>query len=167
MNIEVLDDGSSKLAMQFDCGNDGLNNYLREKALGDQKDNSSTTTLILKKYKKRLSIIGFYTLKNTSLMLKADEKLRGYPAIEIVFFAIHKKYQRRGIGSKYLKDIIYKAIQSSNNFSAAKVLILSSLNETAGFYKKFGFCEMNGFLEMLYDECRDTTTPMFLNLSYR
>jgi len=165
VNTLVLNEDSSDLIRTFDCGDEGLNNYLKEQALIDQKNNESTTTLIVKKYRGQRCLLGYYTLKNTSLLLKHDEKLRGYPAIEIVYFAIQREHQHQHIGSIALGKIIYQSYCQSRDFSAIKVIILSSKECAVEFYRKNEFEEMNEYLEMLYDDCRTVTTPMFLTLN--
>jgi len=165
VNTLVLDESCVSLIAQFDCGDEGLNNYLKEKALEDYRRNEATTTLVVKKYRNQLCLLGYYTLKNTSLLFRPDQTLRGYPAIEIMYLAVQKEHQRKGIGSRILRGIIYRAYQLSRNFSAVTVLILSSKNCAAEFYKKNEFRELGEYLDMLYDPCRAETTALFLNLS--
>lgn len=164
MNTLVLDDTNLPLVESFDCGDEGLNNYLRQQAIIDQKRNEATTTLVVKKYRNQLCLLGYYTLKNTALLFRPDDKLRGYPAIEIVNFAIQKEHQRQGIGCTVLRKIIYQVYELSSSFSAVTVIILSSKRSAVEFYKKNAFHEMGEYLEMLHDDCRQQTTPMFLTL---
>lgn len=165
MNSIILDESCLPLTAAFDCGDEGLNNYLRSKALEDSTKNEATTTLVVKKYRSQLCLLGYYTLKNTALLFKPDQNLRGYPAIEIMYLAIDKRFQRQGIGTKVLQRIIYQTIQLSDSFSAVTVLVLSSKNCAAEFYKKNHFRELGPYLDMLYDSCRVETTSLFLNLT--
>jgi len=149
----------------FDCGDDGLNNYLKELALKDQDDRKCTTTLVFSRYRGNISLVGYFTLKNTCLIYKPDEKAKiGLPAVEIVFLAVNKKKQRRGIGSKILKKIIYDTVIYSNTFSAVFAIVLSSLNDAVEFYKNSRFIDTDEYFELMPDECRETTTSLFLNL---
>ncbi len=166
MNTVPLTEENIDLVSGFCCGKEGLDNYLKEQALKDQEDHKATTTLIIKTYKGITSLIGFYTLKNTCILFRSANTVRGYPAIEIVFLAIDKKYQRKGLGSKVLKKIIYKSIEISRSFSAITVLILSSEQDAVGFYKKNRFIDFPYVFEILYDDCRTSTIPLLLNLIY-
>ncbi len=166
MNTVVLDESYAPLIADFDCGDEGLNNYLKEKALEDYRKNEATTTLVVKKYRSQLCLLGYYTLKNTSLLFRPDQTLRGYPAIEIMYLAVQRNHQRKGIGTRILRGIIYRAYQLSREFSAVTVLILSSKKCAAEFYKKNSFQELAPFLDMLYDPCRAETIALFLNLNF-
>lgn len=165
MNTLVLNESCSQLIAAFDCGDEGLNNYLKEKALEDQKKNEATTTLVVRKYRSQLCLLGYYTLKNTALLFKPDHTLRGFPAIEIMYLAVQRDVQRRGIGTRILQRIIYQAFELSRTFSAITVIVLSSKKCAADFYRKNHFRELGEYLDMLYDPCREDTTSLFLNLS--
>jgi hypothetical protein len=81
-----------------------------------------------------------------------------------VYIAVNKEFQRKKYGSQMLRRIIYKSMDYSDSFSAVQVLILSSLKTCVKFYKENLFRNFNDFIEMLHDECRKTTIPLFLNL---
>jgi GNAT superfamily N-acetyltransferase len=164
LNTVLFSEGHLDLVQNFSCGKEGLDNFLKEQAIDDQKEHKSTTTLVIRRYRDKITLIGFYTLKNTSLLFKPDNKLRGYPAIEIVYFAVDKRFQRKGLGSKILKTIIFRAIELSKNFSAVAALVLSSENDVVDFYKKNRFKDFSVFFDLLYDDCREETTSLFLNL---
>ncbi len=166
MNTIPLTEENTDIISHFCCGKEGLDNYLKEVALKDQDHHKATTTLIVKNYRGKTTLIGYYTLKNTCILFRSANTLRGYPAIEIVFLAIDKKYQRKGIGSKILKKIIYKSIEISRSFSAITVLILSSEKDVVGFYKKNRFIDFPDVFEILHDDCRKATIPLLLNLLY-
>lgn len=159
----ISDENRSKLSV-FDCGHEGMNNFLVCQAEKYSNSYDGLTRLLI--HKKTKNVIGYYTLKNTSLIFKPDNKLRGIPAIEIFRLAIDKDFQDQGIGTKVLQKIFFDAYEYTNTFSSAKMIVLYALNneQCLKFYKKLKFIEMEEFFEMLYDECIHNAVPLMVNL---
>lgn len=164
MYREILNRGNLYLIESFDCGDEGLNNYIKEQAIKDQENRLNTTSLVLSQYSKRVSLLGYYTLKNSAITYKASGKPVWFPAIELSFLAINRKYQHAGYGSKVLQKIIYRAINYGKDFSACTGIVLSALETSVNFYINNGFIDCTEIFEMTYDDCRKTTTSMFINL---
>lgn len=160
---ETIDKFDNEYYKDFDCGDEGLNNFLKLKSFKNSNpyDCKGTTTLVTLNGK----LIGYYTLKNTSLLFKADNKLRGIPAIEITYLAIDKEYQRQGYGSTIIQNIIYETFEYSDKFSEVNAIVVSSLKDKIGFYLDNKFVKFTDVFDLPYDSCRDTTEQMFLNMS--
>ncbi|EKS4345273.1 GNAT family N-acetyltransferase [Clostridium botulinum] len=127
----------------FRCKNNFFSIYLKSTALYDRESNLGTTHLFLEedennKGKKR--VIGFYTLKNTSLVFKEDDENTrlGYPAIEISQFATHEDLERTGIGTIMINNII-ATTHELTNISAIKYIVLCSVDDSIEFYEKMEF----------------------------
>lgn len=159
----ISEENRSELSL-FDCGHEGMNNFLVFKAEEYSDLYDGLTKLIIDNKTKK--IIGYYTLKNASLLFKPDDKIRGIPAIEIFRLAIDNKYQDKGIGTEVLKTIFSDAYEYSNTFSSSKMIILYAINseKCINFYKKSKFKDVGEFFEIPYDECRKSTIPLMLNL---
>lgn len=160
---ETIDKFDYEYFCGFDCGDEGLNNFLRLKAnkCSDPTDCRGTTTLVT--YNRAL--VGYYTLKNTSLLFKPDSrKLRGIPAIEITYLAIDKRYQKQGYGSTILQNIIYETFRYSEEFSEVNAIVVSSLKDKVHFYEKNKFVKFTEIFDLPYDSCREVTEQMFLNM---
>lgn len=112
----------------FDCGDEELNNFLKDDALAQQNEKLNVTKLIMCDEK----IIGYTSLLTDTLILKNinDEPLRlkikgklnidsnskGISAVKIGRLAIDKKYSSKGLGTHILRNIIksLKIIAESN-----------------------------------------------------
>lgn len=159
----ISDENRSKLS-EFNCGHEGMNNFLVQKAEEYSNSYDGLTTLLIHNDTKK--VIGYYTLKNTSLLFKPDNKLRGIPALEIFRLAIDKNFQDQGMGTKAVQKIFSDAYEYTNIFSSTKMIVLYALNNERclNFYKRLKFMEMGEFFEMLYDECMHSTIPLMVNL---
>lgn len=112
----------------FDCGDDDLNDFLKNDALAQQNENLNVTKLVMCEGK----ILGHTSLLTDALILKNinDESLklkikgklgvksknRNVPAVKIGRLAIDKKYSCEGLGSHILRNILHslKAIGKNN-----------------------------------------------------
>ncbi|WP_144647324.1 GNAT family N-acetyltransferase [Priestia megaterium] len=100
-----------------------------------------STTLIMLGDK----LIGFYAARVGELEAEDEEvkKLKGetyIPSVELVYFAMHKDYARKGIGTVVIQDLIGDLI-GVNSYAAIRYLFCWSVIkiETMSFYKKNGF----------------------------
>lgn len=148
----------------FDCGHEGLNNLLCDGLMQQLSEMTTHTKVIVNGVNDE--IVGYYSLKNSSLLydLQADKINRGIPAVEIAAFAISRKYQNRGIGSLYLRSIIFNIMEYAGKFSGCRMVLLSSLSECENFYRKNEFDSLHDSFSLIYDDNRDSTIPLYLNL---
>jgi ribosomal protein S18 acetylase RimI-like enzyme len=160
--LDYINNENRQLLKKFDCGHEGLNNFLVEQAEKYGNEKVGTTQLILNEDNREL--IGYFTLRNTALMVTIDDKLRGEPAIEIMMLAIDEKYQNRGIGSDILNYLMMNIYQYSIEFAATKMVVLHSLKRCIGFYEKQEFMRLEWFMQMLYDSCQDNCVSMYYNM---
>jgi ribosomal protein S18 acetylase RimI-like enzyme len=130
----------------FDCGVPALNRYLKEQANQDIRNHYTVMFVALEEQTRK--IIGFYTLSNAGVALDAipaemKAKLPKYPevpAIRIGRLAVDKSVRRHKLGSELLANAINKSM--SNVTTGWAMMIVDAKNEqSAVFYKKFGFME--------------------------
>lgn len=78
------------IVQDFNCGNEVINSYLKEKACDDPQ----TVTFIVKD-KSNNKVICYYSLSCSGLVLDhgTGNKITIYPAVEIKMFAIDENYQ--------------------------------------------------------------------------
>lgn len=109
-------------------------------------------------------IVGYLALVADTLEVEAiDEydKIAGYlyhryPAVKIARLAVHKDYERRGIGKFMLLTTIGKAIAISKEIGC-RYITVDSKPESVGFYEKHGF--------RIVEKYRHSDTPkMYLNM---
>lgn len=150
--IEINRSIDSEKISNFDCGNDGLNSYLKESAKSDSKLGINKTTLF---FNRENELVGYYSLQSAYFQVKEhfDAKLLkeyptddfthrevNFPSIQINNFAVDKRFQRKGIGSKMMFKLfysIYISVISSN--LGVSLITLDSLPDVEDFYRHFGF----------------------------
>lgn len=143
----------------FDCGDEDLNNFLKDDALAQQNEKLNVTKLVMCDGK----IIGYTSLLTDTLKLKniKDEKLRlkikgklgvtsknrEISAVKIGRFAIDKRYSGKGIGSHILDNILANLKKISENDVVFRFIIVE------GYAKAFNFYVVkNGFISLEKDE---------------
>lgn len=135
-----------EIMFDFKCKNDFFSDYLKYNALPDKTDGLGTTHLFLQVVDNvPKTVLGFYTLKNASLVLKELEdggERIGYPAVEISQFAVHEDFERKGIGRIMIDDIIAK-VDDLKEMSAISHIVLCSVSDSIGFYEKMKFESIN------------------------
>lgn len=151
---------------EFKCDSNFFSDYLRVNALYDKSRGLGTTHLFLEEREDNFPIIlGFYTLKNTSLVVKTeDDGTRiGSPAIEIAQFATNKDYERQGFGRIMIKNIIATA-NALTDISAIKYIVLCSVKDSINFYIKNGFKEVAKDKFIPRENWNKSCSPMFMNI---
>ena len=138
---------TEKPTKNFDCGNNNLNDVLKEKAL-KYSNYLGIVTYILENEE---DVIAFYSLSNDSLVVgRVDdfwettssdfrnlfEDYNSFPAIKIVHLAINKKYKRLGI-ARHLLNHLVKSLTNKTNKTGCQFILVDALqtNESRFFYE--------------------------------
>lgn len=165
--IRVNED-SIQIIKSFNCGNEVINEYLKNKA----KDDAQAVTFILID-KKEKAVIGYYSLNCSGFIINSMSHFTIYPAVEIKMFAMDEKYHHLpysddpedGTFSDYIFSfVISKIYDFTEKYCGADKIILYSVPKAKNFYKKNGFLEFEDF--MLKSESRflDGCIPMYMDL---
>jgi len=125
----------------FDCGNEDLNDWLRQRALACEGRSARTTVLC-----ERRRVIGYYCLATGSIERESlsSAKLRKnlpdpIPIVVLGRLAVAKSHQDRGLGRALLKDAILKTITASE-IAGVRALVVHAIDDAAArFYRKYGF----------------------------
>lgn len=131
----------------FDCGEEQLNKYLKNKfVFRDVRLNLCTCFLAISKSTNQ--IIGYYTITPTSLQkrdlsLKGDLKRIPYSALPFLLvgrFAVDLKYQQMHIGTALFGSIINQLL-AMKRFIAFVGLVVDAKNDALinKFYQHLGF----------------------------
>ena len=143
----------------FDCGDEDLNDFLKNDALKQQNDLLNVTKLILCENK----IIGFVSLLTDTLILKniretnvkiniksnlnIKNRNRLLPAVKIGRFALDEKYIGKGLGSHILTSILMTLKLKSEQDIGFRFIIVE------GYAKAFNFYVLkNGFKNLKKDD---------------
>jgi GNAT superfamily N-acetyltransferase len=130
----------------FDCGEESLNRYLRERAMQDIKRKLNRVFVIREERKDQVT--GYYTLAATPIeatkLPQAHAKhLPRYPipAALLGKLAVDRAWQGKGIGKHLLANAI-RRIQSVEKDLGLHVLVVDPLtDDLAKFYISVGFVQ--------------------------
>ena len=135
---------NSNCPTNFSCGSlkdhKDLNEFLLNDAIQHQEDCIGATKLII--YKD--DVAGYYTLCASEVKLKTVERPykeddpQTFPAIKLARFAVHKKYQSKGLGKEVVKYIVGLTIYINTQIGCRFVLV-DATQESVAFYEKMGF----------------------------
>lgn len=120
----------------FDCEHNEINEYFKKEA--SQKDGSNTAkTFVLINSE---NIVGFYTLTVDSIDVRNLETHTSIkcPIVNLAYFAIDKKYQRRGYGSLLMQEV-FRSVSVISYYTGVEQIYLESVDDSIGFYESLGF----------------------------
>jgi len=144
--IELLDKEHNR--KDFDCGNELLNNYLKNQAGQDVKRKLSACFVLIENTTN--AIQGYYTLSNSSIPLssfsgqirkKLPKSYTSIPATLLGRLAIDQKYQGQGLGKILLIDALKRTYGISNEIGSFGVVVDPIDNDAKSFYRKYDFIE--------------------------
>lgn len=156
----------------FNCGNENIDKYLKEKCIEDLEKGLGLTKVVLNN--ENQEVIGFYTLCTTAIIYNISNKNHYIPAMEIKYFAINEKYQGMVFEDEdyeglTLSDMLFSSIiKEINDISSTSCgihsIVLYSVPKAYNFYKKNFFEDFNKY--MLRDEGKyiSDCIPMFVEL---
>jgi GNAT superfamily N-acetyltransferase len=145
--IELLDKKHRR--EDFDCGNEILNNYLKNQAGQDIKRKLCVCFVLSEREKN--TIQGYYTLSNNSIPLSSfseeiQKKLpKGYLSIPTTLLgrlAIDKNYQGKGIGKIVLIDALKRCYEISQKIGSFAIVMDPIDEEAETCYKKYDFIKL-------------------------
>lgn len=161
----------------FDCGDQDINEFLKDDALNYQKDRMANTYLFIDDDSNE--IVAFFSISNDCLNdlgedsgytnkiwnkfhRKAEipnkKRIRSYPAIKIGRLGVCKKLQGNGLAYE-LMDFI-KGYSVLNLKPACRLLLVDAYNKE----KQIKFYSRNGFLFLLDSDEHDEKRIMYYNL---
>ncbi len=125
----------------FDCGNPDLNDFIKNDALRQQRDDQTSKTYLVIYENK---IVGFFTLLTDTIKLKKEERTaKGlnvpyteFPAVKIGRLGIVKEMQNKGLGKLCIQFITGQILES---FAGSRFITTDAYSNSAGFYEKLGF----------------------------
>ncbi len=126
----------------FDCGKPSLNDWLRRFAFTNQQNDSARTYVLLRGVK----VLGYYSLSAGSVrkeeaLARIGKGLASHPigVILLARLAVDSSQQGAGLGKVLLADALARALSGADSIGARAILVHAIDDQTAAFYKKFGF----------------------------
>ena len=170
MRVEVLSKTNIGLAWNFhvspkSCDNpEHYERFLRLSAISEYQSGRGITRVMIDDDGDESRIVGFMTLRATSLIDYTGDNLYVAPSIEIAELAIDEQYERQGYGRKLVDTSILIASLVNKMFIGAKYLMLCSDPCSVDFYIKCGFGLLQDYYNVLHDGWNDNCTPMFMRI---
>jgi len=149
------------------CGNHShYENYLKFSALTDKKIGMGTTHIFLDEdnNQKAKAIIGFITLKASSLIKIYDDYNEGNAAMEITELAVDINYEKQGFGTKLVNYAITIADMLNNDYIGISYITTCADPLAVSFYEHYGFAKCSDYYEVPREGWNAGCTPMYLKL---
>jgi GNAT superfamily N-acetyltransferase len=127
----------------FDCGEPSLNEWLRKRALANERIGASRTYVICL----GTSVIGYYCLSAGAIgRAEAPGALRRnmpdpVPVMVLGRLAIDLNHHNQGLGSALLRDGVLRALGAAQFIGAAAILVHAISESGRRFYLSRGFIE--------------------------
>jgi len=135
----VLDTSMSVAA--FDCADDALNRWLRERGLSNNSGGASRTWVVTEDS----AVVAFYA-SGVGQVVHAESagKFRRnqpdpLPCVLLARLAVDGKYQHRGIGAALVRHFLLKSLEVAAVVGVRLVVVHAKSPEAASFYEGFGF----------------------------
>lgn len=127
---------------QFDCGEESLNEWLRQRALASE--GISARTYVVRDGR---LVVGYYCLA-TGGVARANmpRKIRHglpdpVPVMLLGRLAVDRAYRSKGIGGGLLVDTFQRTLQVSAEVGVRAVVVHAIDDEAHAFYTRYGFVE--------------------------
>ncbi|MBI2707746.1 MAG: GNAT family N-acetyltransferase [Proteobacteria bacterium] len=142
LRFELLSEDHNRL--DFDCGEEALNLYIRHFARQDMRRDLARTFVV--RQKEDFKVMGYYTLCSGSIDVKELperllKKLPKYPlpVARLARLAVDKKQQAQGYGELLLMDALYRTSVARENMGIYGMIIDAKHEKAKQFYQRYGF----------------------------
>lgn len=125
----------------FDSGDAGLDDWLRRRARVNQLSGASRTYVVCEADR----VVGYYCLSSGALAVAdAPGSLRRnmpdpIPMAILGRLAIHRHWQRKGLGAALLQDAVFRTAQAAHIMGIRGLLVHALSDEARAFYEHHGF----------------------------
>lgn len=147
LDFSVLNPESNIL--DFDCGIEELNAFLKDYAMIYQNRRFGATLVFFDKKDPQSTVIGFYTLAPAQIdrKLLPDKLISGprpnpIPAFRLCRLAVDRRYQGKRIGEAILIHCFKKCIEESKQVGGSVVIVDAKNEQSRAFYERFGFTSL-------------------------
>jgi GNAT superfamily N-acetyltransferase len=138
----------------FNCGNEALNQFLKQTARQHIQKGISRTFVLIDTEKPDI-IISFFTLTLCEVRVeKLPPKFaKKYPSkvagVKLARLAVDKAYQRQGIGEIMMIEAMRRAVVVAENAGGIGLFVDAKDEAAKSYYNRYGFVSLeDAFLEM-------------------
>ncbi|GAA6616105.1 GNAT family N-acetyltransferase [Scytonema sp. NUACC26] len=125
----------------FDCGVASLNDWLKRRAVANQKNNASRTYVIADGQK----VIAYYCLSSGALALSDTPSpiKRNMPdPIPVAILGrlgVDTSWKGQGLGAALLQDAVFRTMQAAEILGIRGIVVHAISEEAKQFYEHYGF----------------------------
>ncbi len=125
----------------FDCGVASLNDWLKRRAVTNQKNNASRTYVVTDGQK----VIAYYCLSSGALALKdAPSTVRRnmpdpIPVAILGRLGVDTSWKGHGLGAALLQDAVLRTVQAAEIVGIRGIVVHAISEEAKQFYEHYGF----------------------------
>lgn len=137
----------------FDCGDEEVTRFLREKAMQDHERDLSRTMVLIDPEESSKRIIGYHTLvmtqvKQAEIPNDRPRITRGIPVILLGQLGVDDKYQGQGLGDMLLIDTQARTDEVSRKVGIRALMLDARAERLAEWYQKHDFIRLPKSLRM-------------------
>lgn len=150
--VELLDKHHKRNS--FDCGNEALNQFLKQIARQHIQKGISRTFVLVDTEQPEI-IISFFTLTLCEVRVEklppkfAKKYPSKVPGVKLARLAVSKAYQRQGIGEIMMIEAMKRALIVAQNAGGIGLFVDAKDEAAKTYYSRYGFVSLeDAFLEM-------------------
>jgi GNAT superfamily N-acetyltransferase len=127
----------------FDCGDGGLNRWLQQRALANERQGVSRTFVVCDD--PGTSVMAYATLSAGAIVLaEVPGALRRtmpdpLPVVVLGRLAVDRRHQGQGLGRALVADALRRSLAARRLIGARALLVHAIDEEAAAFYRSLGF----------------------------
>lgn len=140
--------------------------YIKLNAVSDQISGLGATHLLVHKNDetKEERIIGFVTLRASSLIKSYENFEEGHAALEICQLAVDQDYERQGNGSLLVKYAMVTASELKNETGIEYIVLCSDRSAVKFYHDEFEFGNFDNDYKMGRDGWNNDCQAMYIKL---
>jgi predicted GNAT family N-acyltransferase len=155
LTIESLDSKKHNRSC-FSCGNESLDNYIRNQASQDLKKKIATVFVLIDS--PNTDVIAYYTLSSYTIDIdNLDEAgakgIPRYPLLPATLLgrlAVDNTFQGGGMGKVVLIDAFKRALDATAQVASLAIVVEAIDENAVRFYQKYGFRQFKQYPLKLY-----------------
>jgi GNAT superfamily N-acetyltransferase len=142
---EVLSTDHIEHIQNFQCNEEGVEEFLKEHALRLQENNMTVTRLF---FNASGELVGYFTLFNDAVPRIGKHKIekeqwalpnsKFFPAIRLHYIGVDKRYTKQGIGHTMLMTV-FAICEDIAQYSGCVFISVEALIDAVGFYENYDF----------------------------
>ncbi len=139
--------------VNFDCGDEPLNNYLKRHAWSNQEKSSIGVSYVAVDEGAPRTVLGYFTLAMASVPREAFPKkyVRGLPPYDLPLIllarlAVDRRFVGRSLGHALISEAFRISLRAADEVGC-RCIITDAYQDRIGWYERYGFVPIEGAAE--------------------